>query len=209
MTSRISREWLIAAAGFGAAFLGLTLWVRFGGPLPFDARLLRAARSTVADPNLAVTPLYAFFGGAGSPLVAALTVTAAFAVVLCNVGLGAALLVPAAAVVSVAEYPLSRWVGRTDAARELLFPAGGYPSGHALYTLPMFGMLAWLGRRHGRPEVAAVCLLVVVLMAVSRVADRSHLADEVLGGYLLGAAWLCLVIAVAGRADQGLRAKHR
>ena len=209
MTSRTSRSWLIAAAACGAAFLGLTLWVRFGGPIPLDERLLRAAEWGAAEPHADVTGLYSFFGGLGSPIVAMLFVAVAFAIVLRNIGLSAALLVPAAALIAVAEVPLSHGLGQTQAARELGFPAGGYPSGHAVFTLPTFGMLAWLGWRHGRPEVAAVSLAVVVLTAISRVADRAHLLDEVLGAYLLGAAWLCLVIAVAGEPGQGSRPSAR
>ncbi len=185
------------------AFLGLTLWVRFEGPIPFDGRLLRAGLQGTFDPDASVTGLYAFFAGLGSPLVAALTVATAFAIVLRNVGLAAALLVPAAGAISLTEPLLSHWLGYTQAARELGFPSGGYPSGHAAFTLPTFGILAWLGARHGRPEVVAIALAVIVLMALSRVASRAHLLDEVLGGYLLGGAWLCLVIAVAGHMASG------
>lgn len=83
----------------------------------------------------------------------------------------------------------------TAAAAELDFEPGGYPSGHALFAATTMGAVAVLGARHGRREVAMVALCVALLMGFVRATDRSHMLNEVLGGYLLGGAWLCLLVA--------------
>jgi undecaprenyl-diphosphatase len=45
---------------------------------------------------------------------------------------------------------------------------------------------------------AALCALIVAI-GWSRLALGAHYATDVLGGYLLGGAWLCLALAVRSR----------
>ncbi len=105
-----------------------------------------------------------------------------------------------AAALCVVEPWLNDAVGQTDAAavagtarRRIPQRSCALRDWHVWESSPGWG---W---RHGRPEVAAVSILATVLMGISRVADRSHLLDEVLGAYLLGGAWLCLLIGIATR----------
>lgn len=193
-----SRGLRLSVAALGGAFLLLTLWVRFAGTIPGDGRLLDLALRQTPHPD--VFAAYQFFGGLGSPLVAPFVTLAAAIIVLRNVGAREAGSVVLAAAGSLLELPVAHVVGHTDAQAELARPAGGFPSGHAAYATATFGMVGWLAVRHGRPEVAAVAGTVTLLMGIARVADHSHLLDEVLAGYLLGGAWLCLVLLVAGRA---------
>jgi undecaprenyl-diphosphatase len=195
MTSRISRKPLIAAAGFAVALLVLTWWVNSQGPIPGDQRAYEAALDHAAAPNEETSNLYQFFAGMGSLYVAAATTLAGALIVLRNVGAAAAVFVIAAAGALLLDRALAEVVGPTQAAAEVIFPPGGFPSGHATYATAVFGAFAVLGARHGRPEVTLVSATLIVLMGITRVADRSHLPDEVLGGYLLGAAWLCLLVA--------------
>jgi len=184
-----------------AAFVALALWVRFHGPLPGDGRAhdWAAAHGT---PSQRTYDLYNVFGVLGTPPGALLTTSTAALILLRNVSARAAAMLLGAALITLVEPQLAQLVGTTDAAVRLGLPGGGFPSGHALYAGAVLGMLAWLGRAHGRPEVTAVCLAVIVLMGLTRVISGAHLPSEVLGGYLLGGAWLCLVLAVT-RAVEG------
>lgn len=195
---RTSRELLIAAGGLVAAFVALTLYVRFVGRIPGDAFGIDWARDHAAR-GQTVGEIYLFFGSLGTPAVALATTLAAAAVVWRNVSPAAAVFVPAGALIALSERSLADLIGTTDASLEVLFPAGGYPSGHALYGMGLFGALAILGGRHHRPEVVAIMVALIFGMGFVRVASGSHLLDEVLGSYLLGGAWLCALLAFSRR----------
>lgn len=99
---------------------------------------------------------------------------------------------------------------------ELLDLAGGpsyaYPSGHVARTVVLLGLVAWIALQevpHLRrpflaPTIAVAVVLGVVLMAVARIGAGQHWASDVLGGALLGVAWLAFVMwldrRVGGRA---------
>ena len=194
MTPRISRRPLALAGALAAAFVGLTAWVELAGPLPGDEAVRRWTwdHAPVSGDGLAFQQ---FFATLGSPYVALLVALAAATVVLYNVGAMPALFVVAAAAGTLLEQPLAELVGSTAAASELDFEPGGFPSGHALFAATTMGAVAVLGARHGRREVAMVAVCVALLMGFVRATDRSHMLNEVLGGYLLGGAWLCLLVA--------------
>lgn len=94
----------------------------------------------------------------------------------------------------------------------LLKPVAGYsfPSGHATQAVAVYGMLAALAatstRRWPR-KVAAWTLAVVIvgLVAVSRLYLGAHWLTDVLAGLALGAAWLFALLA-ATRTLRALRA---
>lgn len=195
MTSRISRE-LLAAAVLGLALVALTLWVKLHGPIPGDERLLRWAQAHPATSE-AFSNFQQFFGTLGSPIVGALTALTAATVALRNVGAGAAAFIVLAAAGALLEIPLTDLVGRTDAAAQLGVQGGGYPSGHALFAATTLGAIAVVGWRTGRREVATIALVLALLMGMVRATDRSHLLDEVLAGYLLGAMWLCFLLSTS------------
>ena len=199
MTRRTSRDLLIAAGGLAGAFGLLTLYVRFSGTIPGDGRALRFARDHgVHRQNVA--DVYSFIGTLGTPAVGLATTLVAAVLVFTNVGARAAALVLASALIVLAEHPLASAVGTTDAATALGFKSGGFPSGHTLYATAVFGMLAVLGRRHGRPDATFIAVVAIGLTAVQRVVTGAHLLDETVAGMLLGGAWLCLVLAVDARA---------
>ena len=68
-------------------------------------------------------------------------------------------------------------------------PEGGFsfPSGHSAGTFVLYLMLAWLLLPYLRPVVA-------LGVGASRVVLRVHYASDVLAGWLLGLAWMALVI---------------
>ena len=81
-------------------------------------------------------------------------------------------------------------------ASEVTFGAlvDSYPSGHTVYATTVFGMLAWLAWEHGRRDAAVVLAGLVVAMGPARVLSSAHLASDVVGGYLLGSAWLLVAV---------------
>ncbi|CAB5677650.1 PAP2 (acid phosphatase) superfamily protein [Delftia tsuruhatensis] len=79
-------------------------------------------------------------------------------------------------------------------------PEGGFsfPSGHSAGTFVLYLMLAWLLLPYLRPAwrwPAGLAALTVALgVGGSRVVLRVHFASDVLAGWLLGLAWMALVV---------------
>ena len=75
-----------------------------------------------------------------------------------------------------------------------------YPSGHVLFFVVFFGFFAYLAWIHfaGRTRmiIIAICCALIVLIGPSRVFLGAHWASDVLGGYIIGALWLFLLILV-------------
>jgi len=75
----------------------------------------------------------------------------------------------------------------------------GFPSGHALFAAVFLVFLAYLAathlRRRGlRTLTFAVLLILILLTGVSRVYLGVHWPSDVLGGYLVGAVFLTVLI---------------
>ncbi len=75
-----------------------------------------------------------------------------------------------------------------------------YPSGHVLFFVVFFGFFAYLAWIHfaGRTRIIiiAICGSLIMLIGPSRVFLGAHWASDVLGGYMIGALWLFLLILV-------------
>lgn len=192
MRARIDVVRLSCAAVLLAGVFGLWMYLRHVGPLPGDQAILRHVRG---HPQLGSSHMLQFLGTLGTTGVALLTV--AVAVVL----VGRALGVLAAGAVLVA----SVGVVLNEAVRGILGPTPtseaslgalveSYPSGHTVYATTVFGMLAWLAWEHGRRDAAIVLAGLVITMGPARVLSSAHLPSDVIGGYLLGAAWLLVVL---------------
>lgn len=79
-----------------------------------------------------------------------------------------------------------------------------FPSGHALTSLLFFGSLAFLIVLHEkslrRAALATVlCTLAALTIALARVYLGVHYLGDVVGSWLLGAAWLAVVVMVSAR----------
>jgi undecaprenyl-diphosphatase len=89
-----------------------------------------------------------------------------------------------------------------------------FPSGHAMASLVCYGavllvLLPLVARRWRRWVVGAVALWVAAI-GFSRLALGVHFVSDVLGGYVLGAAWLIGSVAAfeIWREDRGRRPTH-
>ena len=97
------------------------------------------------------------------------------------------------------------WLGRTKPKIEIdLIHAGGmsYPSGHASNAVLTWGILAYLiyryahvDRYQGRLASAGVAVISLTVCIVSLVRN-THWFSDLLGGLLIGASLLVLVIAI-------------
>jgi membrane-associated phospholipid phosphatase len=94
-------------------------------------------------------------------------------------------------------------VGRARPDDRLVHAVGyAFPSGHATFAAagwPALALLlaaAWPARRRA---LVAAALVVTAIVGASRVYLQVHWTTDVLGGWLLGALWLAIVLAAAAR----------
>lgn len=77
-----------------------------------------------------------------------------------------------------------------------------FPSAHAAGAVALYGTLAWLvaarlPRPRARFEVGFWAVVLIAAIGFSRVFLGVHNASDVAGGYLAGAAWTLLALAIA------------
>ncbi len=106
-------------------------------------------------------------------------------------------------------------VGRT---RPSLFPpltgesGPSFPSGHTLTAIAFYGMCAFLLARplHGWTRVGVVTLAVIISGAVaySRVYLGVHYPTDVLGSFIIGAAWLIILTITLDAVEKHLKGAH-
>ena len=87
----------------------------------------------------------------------------------------------------------------------------GFPSGHAMGSMLLFGafaVLAWTELPAGRLRAVLVliCLAIVGVVGFGRVHTGAHWPSDVLGGYLLGAAFLLTLLAAFSLVPRPVRA---
>lgn len=80
-------------------------------------------------------------------------------------------------------------------------PFGSFPSGHVLNLTAFFGFLGFLALTEARAGLfrtlaAVVCAVLLASIGFSRVYAGEHWPTDVLGGYLLGSAWLLMSISL-------------
>ena len=101
--------------------------------------------------------------------------------------------------------------GSTAWDLDVLLNGSFFPSGHAVRATVVLGLgLMRVVPRGSAWASAAVPAALALLLALgaSRVAVHAHLPSDILGGYLLGAAWVELTLglapglSLAGRADE-------
>ena len=196
-------------------FSTLTLAVLAKGPLTrFDGRVANAANDRVHGHPVAVTTLK-LLSGLGQPLVLTAIVVAAvayllrhrrtrLAVFLVVTSLGGGLVDTAVKGAvdrprPVVDHPVATALGKS-------FPSGHTMSSTIVYVALLVVFQPAIPVAARRWAVAVVGLLVLAI-GCSRLLLGVHFVSDVVGGYLLGAAWLAGSVAAfeAWRSDAGWR----
>lgn len=96
---------------------------------------------------------------------------------------------------------------------DVVFGRGGYPSGHVVYVVVVFGTLAFLARRHASSDRARTvipigCVALIVLVGPSRLVELEHWPADLVAGYLLGLPVVMTTIWLAPRLPTVLATRY-
>lgn len=97
---------------------------------------------------------------------------------------------------------------------EIVVGEGGYPSGHVVYTVMVFGILVYLAPRHverpaARHLLCGGALALIVITGPSRMIEGAHWPADVLAGYTIAIAGLAGVIWIDRRLPSMLGERSR
>lgn len=197
---------LVAAAVLLLAFAGWTVYVLHRPALGPDIEIMRWIQARSWGPLGATFPVFSFLAGplqdvlAGAViLLVAVVRRPAVWMMLAGAGEGV--------VYSVFNQALRRPRPSTHLVH-VVDPGGGYgyPSGHAAFFL-CFGALTVLalGWRRlpwwGFALVAATAAAILCDACLSRLYQGQHWPSDIVGGLLLGAGWVCLVLGIRRLSD--------
>jgi undecaprenyl-diphosphatase len=90
---------------------------------------------------------------------------------------------------------------------QTIFGEGGYPSGHTVYSVLVFGTLALLLQRYEPPSQfrrisVAILWTLTALMGPIRIAQLEHWPADVAAGYLFSLAFLAAVVLLMPVVDK-------
>jgi len=203
---RPRRGALAAAVAFAAVLAALFVWL--GNSLPSQRvagldhswqEALFGARHPAADAAARA------FDAAGSTVgFAVLTVLFALFFLLAGRRRNALLTVVATAAAWGLNSAAKAWFERPRPEVEALVAADGFsfPSGNATIGIAFAGFAAialssWMQTRTARSITAAVAVIFILLLGISRIYAGVHYPTDILGGFLLGGA--CLLVLAALR----------
>ncbi|WP_430783483.1 phosphatase PAP2 family protein [Actinoplanes sp. G11-F43] len=190
---------LLVVAAVGLTFGVLLLLVRFHWQplLDLDESIAHSLNRWAAgsETTVAVLQQISSFGGRGVliPLVA---LAAALLFIRRRPRPGIYLLLTGAGAL-ILDPSLKAVIGRLRPVVEVPVasaPGNSFPSGHALGSMVVYGMLVLVFlpalRRRWRPWFIGLAALIVAAVGFTRLALGVHYLSDVLGGWLLGVAWI-------------------
>lgn len=190
---------LVVVAGAGVGFGLLLMLVRFHwGPLyRADREVAEWFNGLVAPHHPLVTVLQAITDLGGRPVLIWLITIAVVSLLIRRQSRLAVYLIIAGVGGLILDPSLKALVGRLRPVVDVPIthaPGNSFPSGHALGSFVAYGALLLvflpaMRPRWRKPAIALVAVL-VVLIGLTRIALGVHFVSDVLGGWLLGAAWL-------------------
>jgi membrane-associated phospholipid phosphatase len=79
--------------------------------------------------------------------------------------------------------------------------ADSFPSGHVLFAISFYGFLLFLVYSRLKKSILRSVLIsflsvLILLMGISRIYVGAHWFSDVLGAYLIGIVWLCIVVII-------------
>lgn len=196
---------MVAAVGCGLGFVALTVAVA-SHPAPFAVDL--DARQTAGELQVtwatAIMRTVSVVGSFPGVVTILALVAGAILVLRREARLGLWLAVEVAGAVAMYQ-GLKAILDRPRPMGGLVETTGSaFPSGHATQGIAFFGLLAvvLLAVAPGRARVPAAAAAVVVglLSGLSRVYLGVHWLTDVAGGFLLGGAWLSILLLARARA---------
>ncbi|HWS38348.1 MAG TPA: phosphatase PAP2 family protein [Actinoplanes sp.] len=190
---------LLVVAAVGLGFGVLLLLVRFHWQPLLDLdesiahRLNRWASGS--ETTVAVLQQISSFGGRG--VLLPLVLLSAVVLFLRRLPRPAIYLLVTGAGALVLDPSLKAVIGRLRPVVEVPVasaPGNSFPSGHALGSMVVYGMLVLVFlpamRRRWRPWFIGLAALIVAAVGFTRLALGVHYLSDVLGGWLLGIAWI-------------------
>lgn len=191
-------RWWFASAVFLAAFILLGVYITHAGLSRLDVEGV-----ALRDHGVALAALFTLSGRGPALLLIAAVGIGILAFARANLWIGVIVLVSqtlSQGAVEMLKQLFNR--PRPDywlVAREF---GNAYPSGHAATAVIFYGAWIALIAASSLPQsIALPVIALLVLWAIgidfSRLALGAHYVTDVIGGTLVGAAWLCAAIALA------------
>ena len=94
-----------------------------------------------------------------------------------------------------------------------IYGEGGYPSGHIVYAIMIFGMIAYLSEKHstrGAGKIVKYSMLLLILLNLwTRISGLHHWPGDVVGGVLLSVPALLIVVWLYGRLPLIIRRNQK
>jgi undecaprenyl-diphosphatase len=181
--------------------LVVSIYARFTPMFPGDLSMTLWLQSFNNHLILPIMKCVSFvFGGWSAILV----VVAVGIVVWRRIGRLEAIMVPVGGLITLVNTALKLVVNRPRPSADLVHvispvQGNGFPSGHAFFVMLILGLAAYfcfinLKNRVLRMAVPAGLIALILLTGISRVYLGVHWPSDVIGGYLIGGAFLTALI---------------